>query len=50
MEAINQLSESEDKNIIDPIKVAVNSAALLTPRQRVYIDSMESKIAYQQRK
>jgi len=33
MEATNQLSESEDENIIDPITVAVGSGASLSAPQ-----------------
>jgi len=37
IEATNQLSESEDENIIDPVTVAVNSGALLSAPQATSI-------------
>lgn len=37
IEATNQLSESEDENIIDPVMVAVNSGALLSAPQATSI-------------
>lgn len=37
MEAVNQFSEFEDENIIDPVIVVVNSGASLSVQQRASI-------------
>ena len=42
MEATNQLSQSEDENIIDPITVAVNSGASGSAPQGASIARIEN--------